>query len=160
MASQSANDLITALKMQALEPEGGYWCPVYRSQHKDGMGQCACGSILYLVTPETFSHFHKLTVDEIFHFCAGDPVEQIIIAPDGTVRVTILGQDIAGHGESPVSVVPAGCWQAAKLVSGCEYALLSATTVPGYMDDCVTHASAEELAGQYPGNEMEILRFG
>lgn len=157
MNRQSADDLIKALQMQALEPEGGYWCPVYRSQNTDG--QCACGSILYLVTPESFSHFHKLTVDEIFHFCAGDPVEQIIIAPDGTMRITRLGQDIAGKGESPVSVVPAGCWQAVRLCDGGEYALLSATTVPGYTDECVTHASAKELAGQYPEHMGAILRF-
>lgn len=159
MTQQTADDIIRELGLQPLEPEGGHWAPAYRSQLTDSNGQCACGSILYLVTPESFSHFHKLTVDEIFHFCAGDPVEQIIIAPDGSTQVVRLGADMRVKGTRPVSVVPAGCWQAARLADGGAYALLAATTVPGYTDDCVTHAAAADLAKLWPAHEAEIMRF-
>ena len=158
MSQQSAEAIIRALDMQALVPEGGYWCPGYRSAHADASGACACGSILYLITPESFSHFHRLTVDEIFHFCAGDAVEQIVITPDGVLRLVTLGANIAG-GHVPMSVVPAGSWQAARLVPGGSHALLAATTVPGYTDDCVTHASADEVAAQFAAHHREIMRF-
>ena len=159
MALQTADDIIRELGLQPLEPEGGHWAPVYRSRQVDSNGRCAYGSILYLVTPESFSHFHKLTVDEIFHFCDGDPVEQVIIAPDGAMQVVRLGGDLRVSGTRPVSVVPAGCWQAARLVSGGSHALLAATTVPGYTDDCVQHAAAADLARIWPAHEAEIMRF-
>lgn len=159
MENRTADEIVRALQMQALEPEGGYWRPVYRSQLADGNGQCACGSILYLVTPDSFSHFHKLTVDEIFHFCSGDPVEQIILKPDGTMHMVVLGADPVGKGHQPVSVVPAGCWQAARLLEGGRHALLAATTVPGYTDQCVTHCAAQKLATEHPAFAGEIMRF-
>ena len=157
-APLSARDIIQALNLQELQPEGGYWGPRYRAPLTSSAGECACGSILYLITPETFSHFHCLTVDEIFHFCAGFPVEQLVLTPEGTMQRVILGPDIvAGH--VPVSIVPAGCWQAARLVGDGAYALLGATTVPAYTDDCVAHAAADTLAQRWPEHAKDILRF-
>lgn len=158
MTLNSVDLIIKKLEMQELKPEGGYWCPQYRSSLTDKNDNFVCGSILYLITPESFSHFHKLTADEIFYFCSGDAIEQIIISPDGKCTKILLGADIFNN-ESVISVVKAGCWQAAKLVSGGEYALLSATTIPAYVDGCVEHANANEISNLYPLYKEDIMKY-
>lgn len=154
----SVQQIIDIFKMEKLEPEGGYWAPCYRSSLTSAANACACGSILYLITPDTFSHFHKLTSDEIFHFCAGDAVEQLILSPDGKALQTILGTNFS-NSEKPVSIVSAGHWQAARLAPGGTFALLAATTIPAYTEDCVQHASAMEISQIFPRYKSEILQF-
>lgn len=158
MNTCSVQQIIDAFNMQKLEPEGGYWAPCYRSSLTSTAYKCACGSILYLITPDTFSHFHKLTSDEIFHFCAGSPVEQLILSPDGKAELAIMGTNFTHH-EKPVSIVPAEHWQAARLVPGGNFALLAATTVPAYTDECVKHASTAELVQLFPRHKKEIVKF-
>ena len=57
--------------------------------------------------PDGFSQFHRLTIDEIWHFYLGDPVELVLLDPGGTSRHVRLGADLAGDDEV-VAVVPAG----------------------------------------------------
>lgn len=155
--SEIVEAIIHKFAMQPLQPEGGYWCPVYRSSFQQDF--CVCGSILYLMTKDSFSHFHCLTSDEIFHFCAGDAVEQIIIKSKSEIQITRLGSDLINSDLVPMSIVPANSWQAAKLLTGGEYALLAATTIPGYTDDCIKYASAKELAEIFQEYKEDILRF-
>jgi len=92
---------------------------------------------------------HRLASDEIFHFYAGGPVEMLLLRPDGTHSVIVIGSDIE-RGESPQVVIPRGVWQGCRLVPGREYALMGTTVAPGYDPSDYQHGDRAELTSRYP----------
>ena len=165
--------LIEALHLVPLETEGGLVAQTYVSTFRIGEA-CAGTTIYYLLRGNSFSHLHRLTGDEIYHFYLGDPVELTELLPDGTRKKTILGQDIL-HGQEVQHLVPAGNWQGSCLCGmrgaaaapGGEtpteenrpekWALLGTTMWPGYTDACYTHGNREELLRAYP-DAAEVIR--
>lgn len=104
----------------------------------------------------SFSAFHRLRSDEIFHFYLGDPLELTLLYPDGASRQVILGQDIF-HGQQLQFVVPHGVWQGTRLVSGGRFALIGTTMAPGYTDADYEHGERASLLAQYPHERERIL---
>ena len=101
--------------MKPLPYEGGFYVETYRCDEK--ITQVALPTrysseknfstaILYLLTPDTFSAFHRLRSDEIFHFYLGDSVTMLQLHPDGSSEVTTLGQDIMKGQRLQVTVPP------------------------------------------------------
>ncbi len=79
--------LIKTLDLQP-HPEGGYYKETYRSQgsiSKDALPAMYNGSrnyatgIYFLLTSESFSAFHKINQDEMWHFYEGAPIRLHII---------------------------------------------------------------------------------
>lgn len=125
-----AEELISKLELQPLEPEGGY----YRFITEFGNG---AGMIYYLMTEHSFSHLHSLTEDETWIFLEGDPVEQTTVSPDGVVSRTVLDAD------NRISVVKKGFFQATKLAEAKQgYALVSTVMNPRYRDDMYKHGAS------------------
>src|SRR4051794_19480681 len=94
------------VELLGLEPhpvEGGYFRESYRAAEAipaaglppryDG-ARAASTAIYYLVTPSSFSALHRLRSDELFHFYLGDPVEMLLLRPDGTGEVITIGREI------------------------------------------------------------------
>ena len=108
-------------------------------------------AILYLLTgdPQSFSALHRLLTDEIYHFYLGDPVEMLLLYPDGCHEKVILGQDILA-GQHVQFVVPAGAWQGSHLRPGGEYALIGTSMAPGYEDEDFELGQRAGLANVYP----------
>lgn len=125
----TAADLIAALRLVPLLPEGGYFRETYRSpeRHRD---RSLSTAIYYLLTPETFSALHRLPTDEVYHFYLGDPVELLLLSPDGG-RVVTLGSAVLA-GQQPQFVVPRGVWQGSRVAPGGKYALMGTTMAPGF----------------------------
>lgn len=144
----TAQQIIDALGLAPLEEEGGLHYQTYRSTRSLGGGPAGT-AIYYMLTGNAFSHLHRLTGDEVYHFYLGDPVELVELLPDGTSRTTILGQDIT-HGEQVQHLVPAGNWQGSRLVNGGSWALMGTTMCPGYTQECYEHGDADALTAQYP----------
>lgn len=142
----NARELIRILDLAPLDPEGGFFRETYRAA---GPGRAACTAIYYLLTPETCSRLHRLPQDEIFHFYLGDPVEQLLLRPDGTGEVRILGHEVAA-GMLSQAVVPGGCWQGARLRAGGECALLGTTVAPGFEPDDFEAGERKPLVEAYP----------
>ncbi|RXH57112.1 hypothetical protein GRAN_0422 [Granulicella sibirica] len=92
---------------------------------------------------------HVLQSDEVFHFYAGDAVEQVQLFPDGTGNLVVIGMDLAA-GERPQVVVPRGVWQGAKLVDGGKWALLGCTVSPGFEFVDYEAESREWLVERWP----------
>lgn len=152
--SLSADEIIARLGLFPLPVEGGYFAETWRGQpltDHDGRERHHGSAIYYLVTPSGFSAMHRLPTDEVFHFYGGDPVEQLLLLPDGSGRMQVLGADLAS-GQRPQTVVPAGAWQGSRLVAGGArgYALTGTTMAPGYHPDDYEHGDREALASQYP----------
>jgi uncharacterized protein len=138
MPKPSADEVIDALDLQPLPGEGGYFRQTWIAEGEREDAPIGT-SILYLVTPASFSARHRLAHDEVFHFYLGDPCEMVIVAPDGELESVILGHDIMA-GMAVQHVVPARSWQGTKLVPGGNWALLGTTMAPGF------HVSGFELA--------------
>lgn len=153
----TAQQLIDALGLRPLPQEGGMTAQTYVSRFSIG-GQAAGTAIYYLLSGDAFSHLHRLTGDEIYHFYLGDPVELLELCPDGTFRTTVLGQDVPG-GQQVQHLVPAGNWQGSRLAPGGSFALLGTTMWPGYTDRGYEHGDAKTLTRLYPGAAQVIARL-
>ena len=154
----TAEELIEILGLVPLGEEGGLVHESYRSPVLTESGEAAGTAIYYLLRGESFSHMHRLTGDEMYHFYLGDPVELTELLPDGSVKMTTMGQDLM-RGECVQHLVPAGNWQGSRLKEGGKWALMGTTMCPGYTEAGYEHGDAKSLAGMYPEAEEEIRRL-
>jgi predicted cupin superfamily sugar epimerase len=136
--------------------EGGYFRRNYLSKESiSGVGTINSvrylgSAIYYLLTPETHSKLHRLTSDEIFHFYLGDPVEMLLLAQEGDVRIMHLGPDLL-RGQTPQVVVPAMTWQGSKLQEGGQFALMGTTMTPAFDEsDFETPDDLNRFLATYP----------
>ncbi len=157
----TATDVIRCLELETLPVEGGKYKSTYYGKPLPD-GGTAYSAIYYLLEPDTCSHLHKLTEDEIYHHYMGDPAELLLLYPSGESRIVRLGTDLKA-GEVPQFKVPAGVWQGSRipddLQDGCGYALLGTTMAPGYTDAMYTHGNDEELSAAYPEMAEKIRRL-
>ena len=145
--------------------EGGYYRENYRSQlniYKDILPESFHGDrsaatcIYFLLEKDSFSAFHKIASDEIWHFYSGDCLIIYEIKNDGSLLEHRLGPNPESH-ESFQVVVKAGNWFAAKLNGGGEYALAGCTVSPGFDFDDFEMAKREILLRDYPEYESLII---
>ncbi|MFC1799564.1 cupin domain-containing protein [Candidatus Eisenbacteria bacterium] len=146
------------LGLKPLMDEGGYFSETYRSGLRipggTPAGSAAGGrslatAIYYLLTPETFSALHRLASDEIYHFYLGDPVEMLLLDPDGSSDTVVIGSNMLQDMRLQ-TVVPAGVWQGSRLMPGGEFALMGTTMAPGFDPADFELGGREELVGRYP----------
>jgi predicted cupin superfamily sugar epimerase len=125
--------LIEELRLEP-HPEGGYYRELFRSRRMvrtdDGRSErWAATTIYYLLTTGQQSRLHRVASDEVWHFYEGDPIELFTLDTEITKQKRdILGP--VGADSAPVRIVPAGCWQGARLLGG--YALVGCTVAPGF----------------------------
>lgn len=153
----TAEQLITALQLQPLPREGGYYRETYRAADRlaaaalpphYGQDKSAATAIYYLLTPDTFSALHRLPTDEVFHFYLGGVVRMLQLLPDGDGRELLLGPDVLA-GQRPQVVVPRGVWQGSVLESG-DFALLGTTMAPGFDFSDYEPGDRAALTARYP----------
>lgn len=151
-------EVIALLGLKPLPGEGGYFAPTYRSSHeipRDALSSGYSGprplggAIYFLIDGVNFSAIHRLRGDEIWHFYLGDPVEMLLLDPDGTHRVVTLGVDLHA-GRRPQVIVPGGVWQGARLASGGEFALLGTTMAPAFDEADFELGKRVQLMAAYP----------
>ncbi|MFB3908339.1 MAG: cupin domain-containing protein [Candidatus Eisenbacteria bacterium] len=143
-------------------PEGGWFREVYRSRltidkhpgKLEGTRSIAT-AIYYLLDRTTFSTFHRLASDEIWHFYRGDPIVLHVLHPNGTLEKRRLGPNIDA-GESLIVVVEAGLWFAARIAEGGDWALVGCTTSPGFDPMDFELAEREELIRKFPQHRAVI----
>jgi predicted cupin superfamily sugar epimerase len=136
----TAEELIARLGLAPHPGEGGFYVETYRSDEeiaagalpgRYGAARALSTAIYYLLTPASFSAMHRLQSDEVFHFYLGDPVEMLLLYPDGSGEVIVLGGGVQ-DGIRPQVTVPRGVWQGARLAAGGHLALLGTTVSPGF----------------------------
>ena len=167
----TADKIIEELKLIPHPKEGGYFQEIYRSdeeipgsalpQRYYGDNRSVSTAIYFLLRGNTYSHFHRLESDEVFHFYDGMPLEIITLLPDGTGQSLILGRDLE-KGERPLIVVPRGVWQALRLYDGGkgqsedDYSLFGTTVAPGFHYGDYEHGNRESLIAEYPEYKADI----
>lgn len=152
--------LIDRYRLQPLPVEGTLFAETHRTHLELQPGRPAGTAMigLYCEDPPSRSLFHRLTVDEVWHFHAGDPFRLILLRPDGTSEDLVLGPDPLGGHHSQV-VVPAGVWQAAHLMPGGLYALYGCTLAPGYTPELFEGGTRATLLATHPSRRADIEEF-
>jgi predicted cupin superfamily sugar epimerase len=155
--------------LEPLPVEGGLFKQTYRSMERIEQG-CLPGrysesrplgtAIIYLLNtdPDSFSAMHSLPTDEIYHFYMGDPVEMLLLYPEGHSERILLGHDVFA-GQKVQFVVPRGVWQGSHLMNGGKYALIGTTMAPGYVDSDYIGGTREDLTRLYPQEANLIQRL-
>ncbi len=149
------------LGLKPLEPEGGFFAQTYKSSQSTSgdVTRALSTAIYYLITAQSFSAFHQLKSDEIYHFYLGEPAVLTTISSNGVLREEVLGPDIVS-GQRPQAIVPAGTWQALHLGKRGEgWALLGTTVSPGFEFDDFVLGKKEELVRKYPHLESQIVKL-
>jgi predicted cupin superfamily sugar epimerase len=148
--NNSVREIITALDLQPLPSEGGYFRQTWRTP--------SASAILYLITSEEFSALHRIAQDEIWHHYAGDDVEHVQFGPGSrSLRRTRMGPEVL-EGEVPQVLVPAGNWQGAHLSHPMSrareprgFALLGCTVSPPWNECGFELASRDSLLAEFAG---------
>ena len=167
MPGLTADQIIKLLGLEPLPEEGGLFRQTYRSAEQIPAAALPpryaaprrfATAIYYLLTddPGSFSALHRLKTDEVYHFYLGDPVEMLLLHPDGNSERIVLGQDLAA-GQQVQFVAPAGAWQGSRPVRGGRYALLGTTMAPGYEQQDFELGGQKELLRGYP-EQAELIR--
>jgi len=153
--------LIEHYQLEPLPVEGTLFASTYRSgQEFDGgkpFGTAIIG--LYCDEPLSISRFHRLPVDEIWHFYGGDPLRLILLYPDGSSKEVIMGNDPL-KGQHVQFVIPAGVWQAGHVIESGNYSLFGCTMAPGFTDDMFEGGTRQLLLEKYPQRSADITKLG
>lgn len=148
-------------------PEGGFFRETYRSgdllpceglPERYGTGRSISTAIYFMLTGDTFSAFHRLRSDEIWHFYSGDPAELHLLFPDGHHERIVVGPEIAG-GQTPQAVIPHGCWFAARVLKPDGYILMGCTVAPGFDFADFELADRGTLIQHFPHHAELITAF-
>lgn len=121
--------IIAALNL-APHPEGGWYRETWRAAPAPGGARSAGTAILFLLSADQRSHWHRVDADELWLWHGGAPLNLLMAADERQEPAVFgLGLDPPG-GYWPQRLVPAGHWQAAEPVGG--WALVSCTVTPGF----------------------------
>ena len=83
----------------------------------------------FLLASGSFSAWHRVSSDEVWHWYEGEPLELLLASADfSVVQRRRLGP--VGAGTEPGVTVPADWWQAARPLGA--YALCGCTVAPGF----------------------------
>jgi predicted cupin superfamily sugar epimerase len=95
---------------------------------RDGADRGALTTIYFLLAEGTYSAWHRVESDEVWHFYEGEPLE-LLTRPDPAATPSVTRLDA----ENRVHVVPARQWQAARPLGA--YTLVGCTVGPGFEFD-------------------------
>jgi predicted cupin superfamily sugar epimerase len=162
-----------------LEPhrEGGFFRETYRSPvvvAADNGPRPASTAILYLLTADDPSRFHRLRMIELWFYHAGAPAELFVLSPPAATQ-RVIGLDC------PQLLVPANTWTAARVLTEDEadwgvgraperrwtadrraapqlrWTLVSCVVAPGFTYDDFELADRAALLREFPQERAAIL---
>jgi predicted cupin superfamily sugar epimerase len=161
----TAEQVIELLRLEPLPVEGGFYRETYRAAESVDANalperytspRAYGGAIFYLLHGDHFSALHRLLTDEVYHFYLGQPVEMLLLYPDGHDEVLRLGPDLAA-GERAQVMAPRGVWQGSRLASGDGFALMGTTMAPAYDPADFELGDRNELIARYP-QRADLIR--
>ncbi|MFJ3226382.1 cupin domain-containing protein [Streptomyces sp. NPDC086783] len=149
-------DLVRHYGLEPIPREGGRFRRTWAGPERpDGRPEGTAIVALFTSATDDFSALHRLPSDEVWHFYLGDPLDMLLLAPDGGVRSVVLGPDVLG-GMHPQYTVPAGTWMGARVARGGAWSFLGCTMAPGFTYEGYEHGDAAELTARYPAEAARI----
>jgi uncharacterized protein len=161
-----ADEIIRKLQLTP-HPEGGFYRETYRSTdeiEQDDLGEEFNGRrsfsscIYFLLTSETFSAFHRIKQDEIWHFYDGSPIMLHMISDKGVYSNAIIGRQL-NKGQLPQFVIMARTWFAATVVNENDYSLLGCTVSPGFDFRDFALANRNDMLKDFPQHSEIITQL-
>ena len=165
----TTQEIIEHLKLIPHPSEGGY----FKIVHNDKLTlpnsvlpdlvnveeeRTICDAIYYMIDSDNHSQLHRTAGNMLYHFYYGDPVEMLLLHPEGTTpsteRVT-FGNDIKA-GQQPMILIPGGSWLGIQVQPPGKFALMGVTLSPGFNISDYTMGQRDELIAQYP-TEKELI---
>ena len=163
----SADEIKARLGLKP-HPTCGFVAETYRSADTVGPealppgfdGPRALGSVLtFLVTADAHIGMHRILSDQMYHHYAGDPLEVLLLYPDRSGAVEVVGSDLAA-GERPQLFIPGKTFHMSRLKPRQGYALLGTTEWPGVeAPDDVETGSRDALLAAFPAMAEAIRAF-
>jgi uncharacterized protein len=148
-------------------PTCGFTNEIYRSALQIPMadlpagydGPRTLGGFLYfLVTQEEHIRLHRIRSDQMYHHYFGDPLEVLLLYPDGNSEVQVVGPDLAA-GMRPQLLVPGNTYHTGRIRRGGSHALLGTSVWLRAEPSDVEMGNVETLAAEYPAAKVEIHSF-
>lgn len=119
-------------------PEGGWFKEVYRSEETTVAAHLPkrfkgerhhSTSIYFLLSSNTFSAFHRIKSDELWHFYDGSAVTIHMIDACGQYSHVTLGRNM-DNGEVLQYAIPHGVWFGAEVIDEESFSLVGCTVAP------------------------------
>ena len=152
---RTAQEWIDQLGLEP-HPEGGY----FKQTEVSPLTTDATGkplplytSIYFLLTPDSPSHFHRLTADEMWFFHDGNPLTVHSLTPSGDYEKVELGRHFSA-GQRVHYTVPAGTIFGSTVEQ--DFALVSCVVVPGFDFSEFELFTKKALLRSYPEHESII----
>jgi len=164
--TKNAKYWIKKLRLEP-HPEGGFYRQTYKADQvlpREALPPTFTGprvvstAIYFLLEGKSFSAFHRLRSDELWHFYTGAPVLVHVIGESGEYSKILLGSD-PDAGEQLQAVVKAGRWFASHVKDGKSFALVGCTVAPGFDFEDFELAKREELTRHYPQHRELIEKL-
>jgi predicted cupin superfamily sugar epimerase len=118
-------------------------------------GRPAGSALQFMVTPEAPVHLHRIANDQLYLFQLGDPLDVLLLRPDGSHDRVVVGPDLAA-GHVLVLPLPGGTFHTARLVEGGAWFLGSSTEWPGVEPADVELGDPERLAAAFPAAAADL----
>ncbi|MET1076880.1 MAG: cupin domain-containing protein [Pseudomonas sp.] len=122
-----AAELIRSLQLVP-HPEGGFYRRVFESAQRLPGGRACASAILFLLPAGVVGRWHRLDVEELWHFYEGAPLQLWIAEASQSLRSELLGP--VGVDCLPQRAVPAQSWQASRSCGG--FTLVGCTLSPAF----------------------------
>ncbi|MFE9453076.1 cupin domain-containing protein [Streptomyces sp. NPDC006739] len=147
-------ELVAHYGLEPIPREGGLFRQTWAGPERaDGRPEGT--AIVALLTADDYSALHRLPSDEIWHFYLGDPLQLLLLAPDGTSRTAVLGPDPLA-GQHLQLTVPAGTWMGGRVARGGAWTFFGCTMAPGFTFEGYEHGEAGRLTAGYPAEAARI----
>ena len=161
-----AEKIAKQLQLQP-HPEGGYFKETYRSHgsiNQTDLSDDISGNrnystaIYFLLTSDSFSAFHRIKQEEIWHFYKGSPIKLHILSEKGLYTHITIGNNLENR-EFPQYVVSAKDWFAAEVLGLDTYSLLGCTVSPGFDFKDFELAERNVLISTFPQHNKIIEKL-
>lgn len=167
-------EIIDHYNLQPNTEEGGYFANTYAAAitvpNSDLPGfppvndqRTICSAIYYFLQGADFSAMHKVTGDMLYHFYSGDPVEMLLLYPEGAPQKseTCIFSNNLNLGGQPMKCIPGGTWLGSRLLPKGQYAFMGVSMAPGFNPADYSIGKRKALLEQYPEQKdliMELTR--
>ncbi|HYG07622.1 MAG TPA: cupin domain-containing protein [Stenotrophomonas sp.] len=135
----------------APHPEGGHYRRCYESALRHG-ARPALTAIHYLLVRGERSRWHRVDGDECWHWQQGGAMELRMLDPH-TRALHVCRLGAADAGETPMQVVPAGWWQAARPLE--DFSLVACTVSPGFVWEGFTLLEEDDALANWLRSEQQ-----
>jgi uncharacterized protein len=152
MTRRILDELVERLRLEPLPLEGGLFRQTWVGEERDGRPLGTAIIVLLAAEGCHFSAMHRLPIDEVWYFQAGDPIELLLLEPGTAGRILTLGPNVLG-GHELQAVVRAGTWMGARTAPGGAWSLFATSMAPGFVPTDYEAGDADALARTWPAHE-------